>query len=165
MKEAAVRAAVPEDRAALLDLWVEAWTAAMPAIDFNARRSWYEAHCDDIARAGAVTVVAWAPDDSTGSCPIQGFVTLNPLTHHLDQLAVRPAWQGRGLASRLISEAKRMSPRRLELHVNQDNPRAVGFYGHEGFAIIGSGLNPRSGLPIWHMEWRPSPPQPRSSSG
>ena len=158
------RPAAPDDRAALLDLWVEAWTAAMPAIDFNARRSWYETHWDGIARAGAVTVVAVAPARARELGPICGFVTLDPVTRYLDQLVVRPAFQGRGLASRLIGEAKRMSPSRLELHVNQDNLRAVCLYERTGFTIVGSGANPRSGLPVWRMEWRPGP-QLRSFSG
>ena len=145
-----LRSSEIRDRAALVDLWVAAWTAAMPAIDFEARRVWFENHRNDLESAGARTIVA----EDAGGAPL-GFVTIELESGYLDQLAVAPAAQGRGIGRRLLAEARRLSPRRLALQVNQDNRPAVRFYEREGFRRIGSGSNPRSGLPVWHMEWQP----------
>ncbi len=149
MTQADLRQATSADRAGLLDLWVEAWSAALPDIDFSARRGWFATHLDNLARDGAVTILAVAPDAA-----LRGFVTCNPATHYLDQLAVRPAERGGGLAGRLMAEARRLSPNRLELDVNQNNPRAVRFYTREGFRIVSQGRNPNSNLAIWHMVWQ-----------
>lgn len=144
-----MRAGTPEDRAALLDLWVTAWSAAMPAIDFEARRPWFAAYQIELVQGGAKTIVA---EGAQGS-PI-GFITVDPVRGYIDQLVVLPSSQGTGLGGRLLAEARRISPDRLALDVNQDNCRAVRFYERQGFFKAGSGVNPRSGLPIWRMQWR-----------
>ena len=104
---------------------------------------------DRLESAGARTIVA----EDTGGAPI-GFLTIDPADGYLDQLVVAPAAQGRGIGRRLIAEARRLSPGRLALQVNQDNRSAVRFYEREGFRTTRSGSNSRSGLPVWHMEWR-----------
>jgi putative acetyltransferase len=43
----------------------------------------------------------------------------------------------------------------LELHVNQDNGRAIRFYEKHGFRKAGEDVNPRSGAPIYRMCWQP----------
>jgi putative acetyltransferase len=53
----------------------------------------------------------------------------------------------------LLGEAKRLSPGLLELHVNQDNARAVRFYQKHGFGVAGEDVNPRSGAPVYLMRW------------
>jgi putative acetyltransferase len=55
----------------------------------------------------------------------------------------------------LIAEAKLMSPAGLDLDVNIDNARAIGFYRRLGFLITGVGKNPISGKPVHRMSWRP----------
>ena len=55
----------------------------------------------------------------------------------------------------LIDAAKRISPTRLDLLVNQDNARAIRFYEKHGFAVAGIDSNPRSGAPLYRMSWRP----------
>jgi putative acetyltransferase len=61
----------------------------------------------------------------------------------------------RGVADLLLAEARRLSPQNLDLHVNQDNARAVRFYQKHGFVTVGEDVNPRSGAPIYRMQWRP----------
>ncbi len=148
MIPALIRAATRLDRDDLLDLWVEAWTAAMPAIDFQARRAWFADRLGELEAEGATTRVSATPDRR-----LSGFVSVNPHTRYLDQMAIRPAHRGSGLADALMAEAKRLSPGGLVLHVNQDNPRAVRFYERQGFGRLSAGLNPRSGLPTWQMGW------------
>ncbi len=95
--------------------------------------------------------------------PLLGYALVNAATRYLDQLAVNPIHKGRGIASALLDEAKRLSPNDLRLHVNQSNARAVRLYERHGFAVVGEGLNPRTGLPIFHMRWRPDSCSERGS--
>jgi putative acetyltransferase len=84
-----------------------------------------------------------------------GFVTVDLATLYLDQIVVAPEYWGSSLASALIAEARRVSPRGLNLDVNTDNARAIAFYQKERFVITGDGINPLSGRPVHHMRWRP----------
>jgi len=67
-----------------------------------------------------------------------GFVTIDA-SGYLDQLVVAPGRWGSELASRLVDEAKRRSPDRITLLVNQDNARAIRFYERNGFIHAGRG--------------------------
>jgi putative acetyltransferase len=55
----------------------------------------------------------------------------------------------------LLDEAKRISPKGLELSVNKDNARAISFYDKHGFKYAGEDANPVSGKPVNRMAWRP----------
>lgn len=57
-------------------------------------------------------------------------------TAHLFQLYVDPVAQGSGLGRALLDELLGCFPdaRRMELEVAAGNERAIGFYGHHGFA-------------------------------
>jgi len=133
----------------MTDLWIAAWMAAMPAIDFEARRAWFVDHLITM-RGGGVDVVC-AFDMADGA--MAGFFTLDGESGHIDQLAVDPRHWGRGAAGALIGEAKRRAPGMLKLEVNQDNPRAVRFYERNGFRRHAASVNPASGLKTWRYEW------------
>ena len=133
----------------IADLWVASWLKTLPEIDFEARRPWLVDHLQAARRAGAVIRVAVV---MTGD--VVGFVLIDPATGYLDQIAVHPAQWGAGIAEALIAEAQRLSPEKIVLDVNADNPRAVAFYARQGFREIGRGMNPRSGLPTLKLEWR-----------
>jgi putative acetyltransferase len=151
MQESIVlRALRPDDMSEMLDMWVAAWHAAYPAIDFAQRRGWTEARIAELERAGSQSFVA-----AQGG-RIVGALVVNPQTGYLDQLVVATASQGQGVAGFLLAEARRLSPARLELHVNQDNARAIAFYRKSGFAVAGEDVNPRSGAPIYLMRWEPA---------
>ena len=83
-----------------------------------------------------------------------GFVTVDPKTMYLDQIVVAPELWGSGVALRLLDEAKRISPRGLDLLVNKDNFRAIRFYEKHGFKYAGEDTNPVSGQPVNRMAWR-----------
>lgn len=157
MSALVLRAPRAEERSALLDLWVASWRTTFPAIDFDARRGWLIAHLERLEQAGAAIVAAFA-----GARP-EGFVVVDP-AGRIDQIVVAPHAQGRGVAQRLMGEARRIAPDRLELDVNADNPRALRFYDREGFQKIGEGRNPNSGLPTFKLVWTPSRPS-RSQPG
>jgi putative acetyltransferase len=139
---------LPGDLPETLDIWVGAWQAAYPEIDFAARRGWTARRIAELERTGSQSRVA------TQDGHIVGALVVNPETGYLDQIVVAHEWQGTGVADALLAEARRLSPSRLELHVNKDNARALRFYEKNGFAVTGEDVNPRSGAPIYLMSWR-----------
>ena len=82
-----------------------------------------------------------------------GFVTIDA-SGYLDQLVVAPEHWGSPLANTLVDEAKRLSPDRITLLVNNDNARAIRFYERNGFVHAGEDVNPTSGRPVLRMEWK-----------
>jgi len=84
-----------------------------------------------------------------------GFVTVDPTTMYLDQIVVAPEHWGSGVALALLDEAKRLSPKGIDLLVNKDNARAIRFYEKHGFVYAGEDKNPVSGKPVNRMSWRP----------
>jgi putative acetyltransferase len=140
------------ERKALVELWVAAWKATYPEIDFEARRAWFVEHLAQLEAQGAKLVCAL--DEHA----MLGFVTIDPATGWLDQIAVAPSAFGGGCAKALIEEAKRLSPARVTLDVNADNFRALRFYLREGFLKTGEGANAMSGRRTIALEWRPRGP-------
>ncbi len=126
-----------------------AWQVTLPQIDFEARRDWLDRRLDEGQRSGTVALVA-----TFDGAPPVGFVTVDPRRGYLDQLAVAPAHRGSGVADLLMGAAKHLSPSVLELQVNRDNLRALGFYRRHGFRTIATGCNSRSGLPTLLLRWR-----------
>src|SRR5262249_17267783 len=133
------------DEAAAIELWRQTWQEAYPAMDFAARVDWWRERWRSELVPTATIVVA----ESAGT--LVGFVTVNAATGYLDQIVVAPQHWGAGIAELLLNEAKRLSPKRLELHVNQDNTRAIRFYHKQDFAIAGDDVNARSGAPTYLM--------------
>jgi putative acetyltransferase len=147
------------DLASLAKLWLASWHEAMPAIDFAARLQWFLAHLRTLEARGFVTVCAIDGSDS-----IIGFVSIDPSTAYLDQLAVAPAAKGSGVAHILLDEARRISPQGIVLDVNEDNGRALAFYKREGFEKIAEGVNPLSGLKTVRLHG-PATSKPNHASG
>ena len=138
------------DEATAIELWRQTWQQAYPSINFAARVDWWRERWRGELVPTATIVVA----EIAGG--LAGFVTVNATTGYLDQIVVAPQHWGAGIAELLLEEAKRLSPTRLELHVNQDNARAVRFYQKHGFAIAGEDVNARSGALIYLMKWSKS---------
>jgi putative acetyltransferase len=143
-----LRPMLPSDLPDAIDLWVAAWRAAYPAIDFEARRDWIAGRIAELERGGAQAVVALRAGR------IAGVLVVDPASGYLDQLVVATEAQGTGIALLLLAHARRLSPARLSLHVNRDNARAIRFYEKHGFARTGEDTNPRSGAPTYRMEWQ-----------
>jgi putative acetyltransferase len=139
----------PADEDAAVALWLRAWQAAYPELDFAARFDWWRERWRNELVKSADIVIAY---DARG---IVGFVTVDPRTLYLDQLVVAPEQWGSGVGAALVAEAKRISPSGLDLDVNTDNARAIRFYAKQGFVISGAGVNPTSGKPVHRMSWRP----------
>ncbi len=143
----------PPDEDAAIALWLRTWQQAYPSIDFAARLPWWRARWRDEVVPTASIVVA---EDGDALPPTMiGFVTVEPHSGYLDQIAVAPECWGGNVGAALLDAAKRIAPAGLHLDVNTDNARAIRFYQKHGFAIGGAGVNPLSGKPMHKMRWRP----------
>jgi len=138
-------AAADEDAA--IELWRRSWQHTFPDIDFTARTPWWRERWR--RELVPVAIITMAESDGV----LVGFVTLDPATGYLDQIVVAPECWGSAVAAMLVDEAKRLAPGRIELLVNQDNARAIGFYRKHGFALVGDDVNPVSGRPVYRMRW------------
>jgi putative acetyltransferase len=136
------------DEDAAIALWLRSWQQAYPDIDFAARLDWWRERWRNELVAQTRIVVA----EKAGA--VTGFVTVDPETFYLDQIVVAPEAWGSGTAEALLVEARRLSPRGLDLQVNQDNARAIRFYKKQGFTITGEDKNSSGRLTYW-MKWRP----------
>jgi putative acetyltransferase len=141
------------DEDAAVALWLRTWQAAYPDLDFAARLGWWRARWRDELVAAARIVIAQARGGADTA--MIGFVTVDPAMRYLDQLVVAPDFWRLGVGTALLEEARRLSPAGLDLDVNTDNTRAIGFYRRRGFDISGAGQNPISGKPVYRMRWRP----------
>jgi putative acetyltransferase len=144
-----LRLYVAADEDAAIELWRRTWQQHYPHLNFSARVAWWrERWRNELVPTATITVA-----EADGE--LLGFVTVDPQTGYLDQIVVAPEAWGLQIAPALIDEAKRLSPRGLDLKVNADNDRAIRFYEKHGFVVTGQDVNPLSGAPIRKMRWRP----------
>lgn len=137
------------DEDAAVALWLRSWQAAYPDLNFAERLAWWRERWRSELVPTAEIMVA---ESELG---LVGFVTVDARSLYLDQIVVAPERWRSGVGAALIGEAKRLSPRGLDLDVNTDNARAIRFYEKLGFSIGGNGVNPISGKPVHRMSWRP----------
>jgi len=136
------------DEAMAIELWRRTWQLVYPDIDFAARVEWWRQRWrNELVPSATITV-------AETNNRLVGFVTVDPRTFDLDQMVVAAEVWGSDVATALLTEAKRISPAGLDLHVNKDNIRAIRFYEKQGFAISGEALNWRSGAAVHKMSWR-----------
>ncbi|HAB02792.1 MAG TPA: acetyltransferase [Pseudomonas sp.] len=93
-------------------------------------------------------VELWVAVDAEDS-PL-GFIGLN--ANHVEMLFVEPDLRGKGIGRALLDHA-RSTRSQLSVDVNEQNPEAVGFYRHYGFAQ--TGRSPLDGegrpFPLLHL--------------
>jgi putative acetyltransferase len=136
------------DEDAAIELWRRTWARHYPHIDFSARVDWWRKRWRD-----ELVPVAKIRLAEIGGA-LAGFVTVDPKTMYLDQIVVAPEHWGSQVALKLLDEAKRLSPKGLDLLVNKDNARAIRFYEKHGFVYAGEDKNPVSGIAVSRMAWR-----------
>jgi putative acetyltransferase len=95
---------------------------------------------------------------------VEGYMTLKP-EGMIAAFYLAPAARGKGLAELMMSEAKRLHPKQLELGVMEPNMRARRFYEAQGFVEIPEGRNEdtEEGIPELLMRWRPESSQVSNS--
>ncbi|MFF7780128.1 GNAT family N-acetyltransferase [Streptomyces tanashiensis] len=147
-----VRRAVASDAAAVAEVWLRSFDAALPSV----RR----AHTDDQVRSWFREVVV--PGQETWVATVEGaavgMVVLDG--EELDQLYLDPAWQGQGIGGRLVDLAKRRRPAGLALWTFQVNESARRFYERHGFVAGEStdGHRNEEREPDIRYVWRPAQP-------
>jgi ribosomal protein S18 acetylase RimI-like enzyme len=72
----------------------------------------------------------------------------------IDQLYIHTDYQGKGLGSFWIEQAKAKYPDFLELYTLGSNKKAIAFYEKHGFKIIEKGIAPDENVPDVKMLWR-----------
>ena len=136
------------DEDAAIELWRRTWQQHYPHLNFTERVDWWrERWRNELVPVAKITLA-----ESNGT--LAGFVTVDPKTKYLDQIAVAPEHWGSGIALALLDEAKRISPQGLDLLVNKDNARAIRFYEKHSFVYAGEDKNPVSGIAVSRMAWR-----------
>ncbi len=144
-----LRSYTSADKDAAIELWRRTWQQHYPHIDFGKRLEWWrERWRKELVPVATITVAEMGGG-------LVGFVTVDPITGYLDQIVVAPEAWGSDVANALMDEARRISPRGLELKVNADNARAIRFYQKQGFVNAGETVNATSGAPVRLMRWRP----------
>jgi ribosomal protein S18 acetylase RimI-like enzyme len=128
--ELEISQAQPQDTPQIAEIHLVARREAMPYL----RRPFTDAQtrhwfAGAVGNRPAQWWVARYPDMVVGYMLLDG--------ENLDHLYVLPAWQGRGVGTRLLDEAKALSPRRLALLTFQNNTGARGFYEAHGFRAVG----------------------------
>jgi len=149
MPQITLRPYATADEDAAIELWRRTWAKHYPHIDFTARVPWWRERWRKELVTAAQIVLAEHGD------ALIGFVTVDPKTMYLDQIVVAPEHWGSDVALVLLKEAKRLSPKGIDLLVNKDNFRAIRFYEKHGFAYAGEDKNPISGIAVNRMAWRP----------
>ncbi|MFE6886767.1 GNAT family N-acetyltransferase [Streptomyces sp. NPDC057694] len=148
----AVRRAVGSDAAAVAEVWLRSFAAALPSV----RR----AHTDDQVRSWFREVVV--PGQETWVAAVEDSVVAMMVLdgEDLDQLYLDPAWQGQGIGSRLVDLAKQRRPAGLALWTFQVNDSARRFYERHGFiaAEWTDGHRNEERQPDIRYLWRPSAP-------
>ncbi|MDV5145518.1 GNAT family N-acetyltransferase [Streptomyces sp. SBC-4] len=120
-----IRRAADSDAAAVADVWLRSYTAALPSV----RR----AHTDDEVRYWLREIVV--PNHETWVATVEGAVVAMMVLddEDLDQLYIDTPWRGRGIGDRLVEVAKRSRPTGLTLWTFQVNAPACRFYERHGF--------------------------------
>lgn len=133
-----IRAYTPSDRAAVLDIWLEASKVGHPFLPL-AELNRQQALVGDVYLPISETWVA----EQEGR--IVGFIGL--LESFIGGLFVDPKQHGNGVGRRLIDHAYRLKGS-LSVEVYADNPIAPTFYARCGFTEIGRKDHDDEGRPL-----------------
>lgn len=138
-----IRPRVAADDALLTALWERSVRATHDFIAEDDIQRLYPLVRDSYLPALHVQVLE-NPDASPA-----GFIATSDNT--VEMLFVEPAQHGRGIGRKLLDQVRRPG---LKVDVNEQNPKAHGFYRHYGFVDCGRSATDGEGkpFPIIHMQ-------------
>ncbi|MBL0767812.1 acetyltransferase [Sphingopyxis sp. DHUNG17] len=142
-----MRASVPGDGAAVLQIWRDAVDATHDFLSAADRKE-IDAEVADFLPSAPL----WLAVDGADR-PV-GFMLLNGA--HMDALFIAPAHRGKGVGRMLVLHALARAPG-LSTDVNEQNDQAVGFYRRLGFVPVGRSALDGQGrpYPIIHLRHMP----------
>ncbi len=142
-----MRASVPGDGAAVLQIWRDAVDATHDFLSAADRKA-IDAEVADFLPSAPL----WLAVDGADR-PV-GFMLLNGA--HMDALFIAPAHRGKGVGRMLVLHALARAPG-LSTDVNEQNDQAVGFYRRLGFVPVGRSALDGQGrpYPIIHLRHMP----------
>ncbi|MBY4636458.1 acetyltransferase [Sphingopyxis sp. XHP0097] len=142
-----MRASVPGDGAAVLQIWRDAVDATHDFLSAADRKA-IDAEVADFLPSAPL----WLAVDGADR-PV-GFMLLNGA--HMDALFIAPAHRGKGVGRMLVLHALARVPG-LSTDVNEQNDQAVGFYRRLGFVPVGRSALDGQGrpYPIIHLRHMP----------
>ena len=144
-----IRRAANADIAEVADLFVASQADAVPFLS--------KLHTEEETR-GFIAKRVFVECDvrlAVDGARIVGMMALNGT--HIDHLYLLPGYYRRGIGTKLLDLAKRLSPELLTLYAFQVNTRARAFYEHRGFSPVefGDGSANEANEPDILYEWRP----------
>lgn len=146
-----MRAATPLDAAAVAEVWLRAWDSALASVA--------RAHTDDEVRGWVrdILLPGKGVQVAVVGGRIAGLLATSP--GWVDQLYVDPLFQGRGVGTALLDQAKAAEPEGLQLWTFQVNSGARRFYERHGFAAaeFTDGAANEERTPDVRYIWRPQP--------
>ncbi len=151
MTENGVIDIVDYDPAYALDT-VKMWRASMErALDWRDPHTLDEqlAYLDSLVQQHSAYLAI--DEEAGGARQVVGLMIVGD--GELEQLYVHVDYQGRGIGTRLLDLAKRLSPGGLQLYTFEINEGAQRFYKRYGFAVMGRGVEPEMGLADIRYEW------------
>ena len=148
-----VRRATLADADGVADIFLTAFRGAMPTIRLAHSDDEVRVYLRDVCIARRETWVAEALAD--GRTTVVAFMTLGDAS--VEQLYVRPGWQGRGVGSRLLKVARERRRGGFELYAFQVNARARRFYEARGLELVdlNDGSRNEEGEPDVRYRWTP----------
>ncbi|MGW1492260.1 N-acetyltransferase family protein [Streptomyces sp. NPDC002402] len=150
--ELVFRRAGDSDAAAVAEVWLRSFAAALPTV----RR----AHDDDEVRAwfSHVVVPRYETWIAVAEGSVVGLLVLDG--EELEQLYLDPSWRGRGVGDRFVDLAKQQRPAGLRLWTFQVNEPARRFYERHGFIEVErtDGLRNEEREPDVRYVWQPEVP-------
>ena len=128
-----------EDRADFIALSEEFY--ASPAVLHGVPRSHHERAFEELMRSDAYICCYLLYDGAAKDVPPAGYALLQKtysreaggFCYWIDEIYVRPAFRGRGLAKELFAFADGLHGARLRLEAEPDNERAIKLYRALGF--------------------------------
>jgi len=130
---------------ALVALWRDSMTAATGIQPVHSVESQRYFLCEILPAQYAITVVT-----ADSGEPI-GFMASD--ASMISQLYIHQAWQGQGIGSTLLEQAKALSGGSLQLRTFEVNAGARRFYERHGFVAIGGDSNNEEGQPDILYRW------------
>lgn len=143
MKNTTIRQATEKDIDDLVEIW---YKASVIAHDFIPEAYWQK----NKEAMGNTYLPHSEMYVSTARNGLTGFVAL--VDDCLAAIFVSPEFQGKGVGSLLLEEAKNHR-NKLCLRVYKKNSNSVGFYKSKGFSIVSESIDEATGEEEFLMEW------------